>query len=55
MVALGAKLPEPEVAHVPPVAPPPTVPPRVTLELLEQIVWLAPALAVAARWTVSTT
>jgi hypothetical protein len=54
-VAFGAKVPVPEDDHVPPVAPPPIVPPRVTLGLPEQIVWLAPALAVAARETVTAT
>ena len=39
--------------HVPPVAPPPTVPFKAAARS-EQIVWLAPALAVAAGWIVTT-
>jgi hypothetical protein len=47
-VAPGTKVPVPEDVQRPPVAPPPTVPPRLVVALLEQIVWLGPALAVAA-------
>jgi hypothetical protein len=47
-VALGANVPVPEDVQVPPVAPPPTVPPNVAVALSEHIVWLAPAIAVAA-------
>ena len=39
---------------MPPVAPPPTVPPKPAVALPAQIVWLAPALAVAGALTVST-
>ena len=48
-------MPLPEVVHVPPVAPPPTVPPKPADETPEQTVWDGPALAVAAGRTVSTT
>jgi hypothetical protein len=47
VVAFGAKVPVPEDVQRPPVAPPPTVPPKGAVALLEQIVWLPPALAVA--------
>ena len=46
-------MPEPEVVQAPPVAPPPTVPSKAAVPLA-QIVWLAPAFAVAALWTVTT-
>ena len=49
VVAFGAKLPVPEDDQAPPVAPTPTVPPRAAVLLAAQIVWLAPALAVAGR------
>ena len=42
----------PEDVHVPVVAPPLTVPPRPAVGVSEQIVWLPPALAVAAWWIV---
>ena len=50
MVAFGLKVPEPPL-QVPPVAPL-TVPPRPAVALPAQIVWLPPALAVAAGWMV---
>jgi hypothetical protein len=40
--------------HVPPVAPPPTVPPRPLVTPLEQIVWLPPTATVAAARMVTT-
>ena len=51
----GVNVPLPELVHVPPVAPPPTVPPKVAEAVPEHSVWAAPALAVAAIRTVSTT
>jgi hypothetical protein len=47
VVASGANVPEPEVVQAPPVALPPTVPPKGAVLLPAQIVWLPPALAVA--------
>jgi hypothetical protein len=55
VVAFGAKLPVPEDDQVPPVAPSPTVPPRAAVALPEQIVWLPPVLAVAAKRMVTVT
>jgi hypothetical protein len=46
VVAFGAKVPEPEVVQVPPVAPPPTVPPKPVLLAFRQIVWLGPVASV---------
>ena len=48
-------VPLPELVHVPPVAPPPTVPPNAAEAVPEHSVWAAPTLAVAALLTVSTT
>ena len=47
-------MPVPEDVQTPPVAPPPTVPPKPAVALPAQIVWLPPALAVAGALTVST-
>jgi len=47
-VAAGENVPVPEEVQVPPVAPPPTVPPKPAVLLPAEIVWLPPALAVAA-------
>jgi hypothetical protein len=55
VAALGVNAPEPEVVQVPPVALPPTVPPRGAVPLPAQIVWLPPALAVGALLIVTTT
>ena len=49
VVVLGANVPPVADDHTPPVAPPPTVPPKPTVTSLEQIVWLLPATAVAVR------
>ena len=51
----GANVPVPEVVHVPPVAPPPTVPPNPDDAMPEHTVCAAPALAVTAWRTVNTT
>ena len=55
MVLLGAKVPVPEDDQRPPVPVPPTDPSNPAVLLLAQIVWLAPALAVAGAVTVSVT
>ena len=55
VVAFGPNVPVPEVVHVPPVAPPPTVPPNEADAKPEHSVWAAPALTVAALRTVSVT
>src|SRR5580658_7523065 len=48
VVAFGKKMPEPELVQMPPVALPPTEPPRPAVSLPAVIVWLPPALAVGA-------
>ena len=53
--ALGVNAPEPEVVQAPPVALPPTVPPKGAVLLPAQIVWLLPALAVGDVLIVTTT
>ena len=55
VVEFGVKVPLPEVVHVPFVAPPPTVPPKVAEAVPEHSVWAAPTLTVAALRTVVTT
>ena len=55
VVEFGVNVPLPEVVHVPPVAPPPTVPPKVAEAVPEHSVWAAPTLTVAALRTVSIT
>ena len=52
VVPFGENVPVPEDVQRPPVAPPPTVPPSADVSLPAQIVWLPPALAVAAGWMV---
>src|SRR5262245_45501949 len=47
VLALGLKVPAPPL-HVPLLAPPPIEPAKVTVAPLAQIVWSAPAFAVAA-------
>ena len=51
-VAFGVKVPPVADDQMPPVAAPPTVPPKPAVMLAAQIVWLAPALAVATGWIV---
>ena len=48
-------MPVPDDVHVPPVALPPTVPPNPTEAKPEHTVWAAPALAVGAGRTITTT
>ena len=55
VVVSGANVPLPEEVHAPAVAPPPTVPLKPAVALAQQIVWLPPALAVAAGLMVTTT
>ena len=55
MVAFGVNVPLVGDDHVPPVAPPPTVPPRPAVTPVEQIVWLPLAPTVAAGRIVTTT
>ena len=52
VVLFGLKVPVPPL-QAPPLAPPPTEPASVTVGLLEHTVWLPPALAVGAEFTVT--
>ena len=52
VVAFGVKVPPVADDQVPPVAAPPTVPTKPAVLLPAQIVWLAPAMAVATGWIV---
>ena len=51
----GLNVPLPDVVQVPPVAPPPTVPPKLAEAVPEHNVCAAPTATVAALRTVSTT